>query len=386
VIGHRLLAAGAVVAVCAVHAAPAAALPTMIRLGYTDCAACHLSPQGGGPLNAYGRGIDQAQSLRGGEYKPSPEPWVEALSLGGRVTQDVRTVMQRQDTWATDKAATMVFRPRFMYRNVTAISEAFRVAATVTAETQSAPRPALSYDPSAQPASLFVNTALLHYRASQTIEFAAGRDQLPSGVNVPDLALFIKARNRLGYYDAPAQVKMFWNAKRFHVSPYAYHDTSNAQAGERETGTGTLAEVDLLGNQKTIVGLSLLHGSATNGDRRTVGGYARLGFGSWGILAEHDVTSRDRLLTTAVPNQFPQSASYAQVFWAAREWLVASAIAERLHVEAPFEERLTAGKFELAARLASQATLGISTRVQRDAITGRYTRSIALQAAFKTVQ
>src|SRR6185503_158640 len=148
VIGHRLLAAGAVVAVCAVHAAPAAALPTMIRLGYTDCAACHLSPQGGGPLNAYGRGIDQAQSLRGGESKTSPEPWVEALSLGGRVTQDVRTVMQRQATWATDKAATMVFRPRFMYRNVTAISEAFRVAATVTAETQSAPRPALSYDPS----------------------------------------------------------------------------------------------------------------------------------------------------------------------------------------------------------------------------------------------
>jgi hypothetical protein len=75
------------------------------------------------------------------------------------------------------------------------------------------------------------------------------------------------------------------------------------------------------------------------------------------------------VLTTPVPNEFPQSASFAQVFWAARGWLVASAIAERLHVEAPFEERLTAGKFELAARLATQATLGISTRIQRDAIT-----------------
>src|SRR4029078_3574642 len=101
-------------------------------------------------------------------------------------------VMQRQDTWATDKAATMVFRPRFMYRNVTAISEAFRVAATAPAEPQSAPRPALSYDPSAQPASLFVNTALLHYRASQTIEVAAGRDQLPGAVNAADIALLIK--------------------------------------------------------------------------------------------------------------------------------------------------------------------------------------------------
>src|SRR4029077_14124439 len=95
--------------------ATASALPTMIRIGYADCAACHLSPQGGGPLNAYGRGIDQAQSLRGGEYKPSPEPWVGALSFGGRVTHDVRTVLQRTDTWAADKPSAMVFRPRFMY-------------------------------------------------------------------------------------------------------------------------------------------------------------------------------------------------------------------------------------------------------------------------------
>ena len=36
----------------------------MIRLGYADCASCHLSPQGAGLLTAYGKGIDEAQSLR----------------------------------------------------------------------------------------------------------------------------------------------------------------------------------------------------------------------------------------------------------------------------------------------------------------------------------
>ena len=35
------------------------ALPTMIRLGYSECTACHISPQGGGLLNPYGRGIDR---------------------------------------------------------------------------------------------------------------------------------------------------------------------------------------------------------------------------------------------------------------------------------------------------------------------------------------
>ena len=49
---------------------PASALPTMVRLGYTDCASCHIAPQGGGPLNAYGRGIDEAQSLRARDYEP----------------------------------------------------------------------------------------------------------------------------------------------------------------------------------------------------------------------------------------------------------------------------------------------------------------------------
>jgi hypothetical protein len=45
-----------------VHATPALASPTMIRLGYSDCATCHVSPQGGGLLTSYGRGIDVAQS------------------------------------------------------------------------------------------------------------------------------------------------------------------------------------------------------------------------------------------------------------------------------------------------------------------------------------
>ena len=41
-----------------VRASPATALPSMIRLGYPGCASCHYAPQGGGPLNPYGRAID----------------------------------------------------------------------------------------------------------------------------------------------------------------------------------------------------------------------------------------------------------------------------------------------------------------------------------------
>jgi hypothetical protein len=145
-----------------------------------------------------------------------------------------------------------------------------------------------------------------------------------------------------------------------------------------------LAEIDVAGHGKTVVGISVARGVADSGERRTVGGYARLGFGAWGLLAAHDVTDRNRPALT--PSPFQQQATYAHLFWAMREWLVASAIAERLTVQQPFAERYAAGKLELNARLTSQATIGVSGRVQRNLLTNELANSIVLQAAFKTVR
>src|SRR5438128_10846674 len=99
---------------------PARALPTMIRLGYSNCAVCHISPQGGGLLNAYGRSIDQAQSLRGGDYQPSTNRFIRWLSWGDHITQDLRTVTQGQLSTATDDPLIGTIRARFMYRTATA--------------------------------------------------------------------------------------------------------------------------------------------------------------------------------------------------------------------------------------------------------------------------
>jgi hypothetical protein len=271
-----------------------------------------------------------------------------------------------------------------MYRNVTELGAGFRISAVVTGETDHAPRPPLPYDPPATAASLFVNTAMLHYRFGEGVEVAVGRDQLPSGINVPDAGIAIKAREHMGYYDAPTQAKLFVSARRFQLMPFVFAPGGNDPMGEAETGAGTLAEFDLLGRGRTVVGMSFTRGASATGDRRTAGGYARLGFGSWGILAEHDVTDRSR--PALAPSPFQQQASYAQLFWAMREWLVASAIAERLTVQQPFEERYASGKLELTARLTSQATIGVSGRIQRNLLTNALVNSVMLQAAFKTVR
>lgn len=101
--------------------------------------------------------------------------------------------------------------------------------------------------------------------------------------------------------------------------------------------------------------------------------------GQSGILGEHDIT--DRTLRTGTPASFPQTASYVQLFWAVREWLVPSLIIERLRVESPYRESLNALKLDVNARLSGQVTLGIGPRIQRDELTGRVTAALVLKPA-----
>jgi hypothetical protein len=63
----RIASAAAVAILMFAAASPAAAYPNMIRLGYPTCASCHVSPQGGGVLTRYGKGVDLAQTLRAEE-------------------------------------------------------------------------------------------------------------------------------------------------------------------------------------------------------------------------------------------------------------------------------------------------------------------------------
>jgi hypothetical protein len=361
------------------------ALPTMIRLGYPNCVSCHVAPQGGGLLNQYGRGIDEAQSLRAGEYQPGSWGKLDFLTLGGRVDQDLRVAGSSQLTTSSGGPLLGINRGRFFYRNVTNLSQRWRFSAIVDGETDPTLRKSKTYDPALRPGLVLVTSAMLQYRPREGFELSAGREALPQGLIIPDQTTFIKARNRFGYYDTPTQAKAFLWRKRWMVSPFVFAPSGRESGLARESGGGIVAEYDLLGKGKTVIGVNALRGSDRIGNRTVTGIYSRLGFGSWGVLAEHDITNRQLHQHFGAAN-FAQHASYIQGFRYFREWLLTSAIVERLSVERPFAEYLWAFKGEVSARLSSNMAVGFRAGVQRDYRTGTLSPTLSIQLAMKTVR
>ena len=149
----------------------------------------------------------------------------------------------------------------------------------------------------------------------------------------------------------------------------------------RQHGAGVVAGIDAW-KQHAIVGVSMRRSNGSSFARDSVGAFARLGFGRWGILSEHDLTSR-------TSNGTPPStdvgylAGHTQVFFAPKEWLVPSVAFEDVVV--PLQDRhtnrLTLG---LQTRLSDKLTVIVNARdVFTGAAAGRQ-RLVSAQLALKS--
>lgn len=348
----------------------------MIRLGYAGCASCHLSPQGAGLLTAYGKGIDEAQSLRAREIPTSEAP-------PPRLMFDVRFVAASQVTQLlAQSSAARASRFSTMLRGSVRLSARNRVSYVMGLESPLL-GPAAG---TAATAKAVVPAALWEYRPKDGVEIAVGRDVMPSGIGLPDPQTFIRNGTDSRDTKYPTQVKAFLWSERLQITPYLFGPGGDEPRAARQYGGGVVAGVDVW-QHRAVLGLSTRITSGTTASRRSVGAFARLGFGKWGILAEHDLTARDAFTDAGDRATTRHLAGHTQVFFAPKEWLVTSLAAEHLVVDGiarpAHTYRLTPA---VQARFSDNLTVIFNVRdIFVDARTAR-SRTFSVQVAVKSVQ
>jgi hypothetical protein len=349
---------------------PAEASTTMIRLGYARCSACHLAPQGAGLLTDYGKGIDIAQSLKVSEYEP-PDP-----NDVRKLRYDLRLLTSGYQIDApTGPKPSPPSWLRTHLRGSAAMGAHNRIVGTVMIEAPVG-SPSLAWE--TRP-----NVELLggyEYRANDTFTLAVVRDRMPRGVELGETRTVLQEAEPDRY---PAQVRAFISANRFHVTAYGFAPGSEPARDREARGGGVLGEVLLFSNHVAL-GASARHTTELTQRRQTFGGYARLGFGKWGILAEHEVTTRtERSTQLSRPQRY---AGYTQVFVAPLEWLVTSVIGEQTNDPLAVNRHTFRWRPEVQARLTDYITITASARTDNARGINGSGRIYLVQVAVKTVQ
>ena len=356
-----------------VHTVSAAALPTMIRLGYTDCATCHVSPQGGGLLTTYGKGIDAAQSFLQRDLPPDERQ--------RRLLYDVRFVTGgslRSSAQAPDLARLNSFR--MVMRGMVTMSSHTRVSYEAGVDT-----PPLTRMPASagRTANAVIGKALLAYRPRNGVEVAAGRDALPNGLGLPDTQRYMERQHDPLGTGLPTQVKAFLWTDRLQVTPYVFGPGFDEAGPRRQRGAGVVGGVDVW-KRHAVLGMSARMSQSDAADRRSIGAFARLGFGRWGILAEHDVTSRVTARDAMPEAQYVTG--YTQLFVAPVEWFVTSLVVDNVVSTGPGAKRTYRIAPTAQVRFSDNYTVQFSTRDDFAIGAPPNSRTYSITLAVKTVQ
>lgn len=293
---------------------PAAATPNMIRLGYPNCAACHVSPQGGGLLTRYGEGIDLAQTLRPDEPRG---PELGEDPLGSRLNYDVRLSLSVE----RDPPANESYGFNLSMRSALGVGPHRLVYSTgVRSPTLARTRTS---------GNITVNVSRLYwlYQPKPGLSFVVGRDDLPSGLGLPGAQAFYRRVNNPGVTSTPTQAKAFWWNNRWQVAVYGFGPDGNEAEPRLEAyGGGALVGTNVW-NDRLVVGVTTRVSRADAFDRDNAGLFARVGLSrNWGVLVEHDVTRRQ----TSAGADFTHLAGHSEVFYVPFDWLQTALAVEHL--------------------------------------------------------
>jgi len=294
---------------------PGAAYPNMIRLGYTQCSACHVSPQGGGVLNLYGKGIDFAQTLRASE----PPDAERSLDGTPRFLYDVRAQLgiDRQPGSAA------VYGLNTSFRTAVALSKQQQVVYAFSVRS-----PSLSTTRTMGATSLGMSRLYWTYQPREGVALVVGRDELPSGLGLPGATAFYRSVNEPNVSSTPTQAKLFWWNKRWQAAAYGYGPDGN-ETDSRFEAHGAGAMIGRAVGDRAVVGVSTRVSKSAAFERQNAGVFARVGLSERvGFLVEHAVTER----TLSTGPRVTDLAGHAEMFFVPVNWLQTALAVEHLNI------------------------------------------------------
>lgn len=348
-------------------AGTASATPNMIRLGYTNCTSCHLSPQGGGLLTPYGIGIDAAQNLRPQDLGEEFDEWATKW-----LTYDVRLSLSldRTPPAATGYGFSSSFRSAVGYgRNRLVYAGSVSSPTLATTRTSGA-------------ISLRMSRLFWLFQPTAKTSLTIGRDDLPSGLGAPGAVSFHRRVTSPDVSSTPTQLKMSWWNDRWQLTGYGFGPEGNETSTRFEAYGGGAVIGRTVWKDHAVVGVTTRVSKADAYDRRSAGAFLRLGITKhWGILLENEFTDR----ITDRGAELNHLAGRSEVFYVPFDWLQTSLAAD--HVTTAGGARQYRFSPSAQVRLNRNISLSFNTRdVLNGGTSSGRSRTYSMQMQVKTVE
>ena len=343
--------------------------PRMISYEYPNCISCHVSVQGRGLLNAYGRGIDLAQSYSQLDYtglilgradrsKQTNETWDGRF---GNVLMDFVFTARLNQQRNPEKTDPTLFG---LYRQTIFAGEKDQCRLNTEIGFRDSGLNDLPLGPhltATGGGTVFVRKFLFEWRLDDNgtsgQEIAIGRDYLPLGLQIDDETAFILHLNHNGVYDFPLQFKYFvWNEKWL-TSAFIYAPSFEERSDSREYGGGILYERYL--SRNLALGVQGLAAFGEAAERLKMGAHVRWGISSnWALLGQVDYSRFRNVASSEV--QGDQITAYLQLFYHHYEWLVSSVTVNYAYSDLlAADDHLYSVRYSINARLNRNFSVGL---------------------------
>ena len=257
----------------------AQAFPEMVRHGYPNCMACHVSPSGGGVLNEYGRALSKellsTWGYEGEEKFMYAIPTTSTVALGG----DFRWLNIRDDPPNGGYRERSIWMQRDLEAAVTLGK--WTVAGTLGV-----------HDPKHDGELEFIGRRhFILYQASEAVTLRAGRFYPNFGIYIPDHYTVIRGGLGWDYDRETYNLEAGWQNEKWNFFATGIFGRIDDPNIKREKG-GALT-VAYNPSDQSKIGASYYYGETDEITRHFVGPWAILGFTKRFFLLAQVTATRD---------------------------------------------------------------------------------------------